>query len=92
MNLTEKTTRSLSLWIDTLQLITLAIGLTVVGVMLGSRDATLDRATHDIGELSTITQDLTSIIVSNQTTNAEQSVMLEDIRRRIDRLEDTRNE
>ena len=87
MNSTRTQKATLSLWIDSLQLITLVVGLTVVGSMLGSRDATLQRATSDISELSRITQDLASIAVRNETTNAVHSKMLDDIQDRISLLE-----
>ena len=77
----------MSLWIDSLQLVTLIVGLTVVGSMLGNRDATLQRATSDISELSRITQDLASIAVKNETTAAVHSKMLDDLRDRISSLE-----
>ncbi len=65
----------------------LVIGLSSLAAMMGNRDAVLTRATADIAELSTITKDLASVSVANQTTNSIHAQMLEDIRRRIERLE-----
>ena len=70
-----------------LQLIALVFGMSAIGIALGTRDAMLHRATSDIKELATITKDLAEISVANQTTNASQSRRLDEIQRRIERLE-----
>lgn len=87
MNWTETKTRKLGIWIDVLQLATLVIGIASLAAMLGSRDATLTRATSDIENLSLITKDLASVSVANQTTAAIHAQLLEEIKRRIERLE-----
>ena len=65
----------------------LVVGLSSLTAMLGNRDAVLTRATTDIAELSRITKDLAAVSVANQTTNSIHAQMLDDIRRRIERLE-----
>ena len=77
----------MGLWIDVLQLAALVIGISSLTAMLGSRDATLTRATSDIESLSLITKDLAAVSVANQTTNAIHAQLLEEIKRRIERLE-----
>tara|TARA_R100001015_G_C4605958_1_gene161006 strand:- start:183 stop:416 length:234 start_codon:yes stop_codon:yes gene_type:complete len=73
--------------IDAAQLLTLLIGLTVFGTYFGSANATIERNTADITQLRGISTDLAAASVAGNTVDVQHTRTLDELRRRIERLE-----
>lgn len=73
-----------------LQLIVLVFGVAAIFMMIGSKDAQLKEATSDIDKLQAITTDLVKAQVYSSAKDGEHDRLLQDILRRIERLEATR--
>ena len=69
------------------QLLVMVVGVGAVTVALGARDQQLTRATNDISELRAIAQDIAAASVRGATTDLAHSRELENITRRIERME-----
>lgn len=88
MNLKDTRSRELiRLWIDGAQLLTLLIGLTVLGTYIGAASERVERNTSDIAELRAISTDLAAASVAGKTVDVEHSRTLNELRRRIESLE-----
>ena len=73
-----------------LQLIVLILGVAAIFMMIGSKDAQLQEAISDIDKLQTITADLVKAQVYSSAKDGEYDRVLQDILRRVDRLEEAR--
>lgn len=73
---------------NVLQLAVLVVGVGGVFFTIGVRDAALEVATTDITELKEISSDLVKAQVLSSAKDGEHDRILEDILRRLDRLED----
>lgn len=73
--------------IQSLQLLTLVIGVIAVVVMLGRRDAQLSRNIEDISELRRISGDLIEASIGVQISNKYQDEQLAALLERVRRLE-----
>lgn len=70
-----------------LQLVVLCLGVGGIFFTIGLRDAALEEATSEISELKGISSDLVKAQVLSQAKDGEHDRILQDILRRIDRLE-----
>jgi hypothetical protein len=70
-----------------LQLVVLVLGVGGIFFAFGSRDALLNDAIQEISELKSISSDLVKAQVFSQAKDGEHDRILEDILRRLDRLE-----
>ena len=75
------------LLINSLQLITLIIGIFLVAVGIGRRDHALDSAEKSIVELRNITSDLVKTQLDNMGNNKVLTQRIDDLQRRVAILE-----
>tara|TARA_R110002051_G_C8591593_1_gene478883 strand:+ start:585 stop:878 length:294 start_codon:yes stop_codon:yes gene_type:complete len=73
-----------------LQLIVLILGVAAIFMMIGSKDAQLKESISDIDKLQAITADLVKAQVYSGAKDGEYDRLLQDILRRIYRLEEAR--
>lgn len=71
-----------------LQLIVLVVGVGGIFFTIGSKEAALSSAVNEITELKGISSDLVKAQVLSQAKDGEHDRILEDILRRINRLEE----
>mgnify|MGYP003110655161 CR=1 FL=1 len=77
----------LTLIINAAQLVTLLVGFIVAGTYFGKASERLSRNQLDIQELRSITADLAAASVAGHTMDAQHTRTLDELRRRIERLE-----
>lgn len=87
MKMTDEYARSITAITNLLQLIVLCIAVGSVFFAFGSRDEALSDALEEITELKSISSDLVKAQVLSQAKDGEHDRMLDDILRRLDRLE-----
>lgn len=85
--MSEPRKQSLSVLLQSAQLLVLLLGVGGIFAAIGRRDATLDHATEQIVELRGITSDLVRIVGSVAITDATHSAQIAAIERRLDRIE-----
>ena len=73
--------------IQAFQLIALIVGIAVVVISIGRRDAEIGRNIQDIHELRKISQDLLRASISHQMADEFQNRQLMDLLQRIEKLE-----
>ena len=78
---------NVGLWINSLQLVTLIVGLFVLALGIGRRDQALDSAENSILELRTIAADMLRAQLDNVATDKVQTQRLDELQRRINRLD-----
>ena len=87
MKMTDESARSITAITNLLQLIVMCIAVGSVFFTFGSRDEALSDALEEITELKSISSDLVKAQVLSQAKDGEHGRMLDDILRRLDRLE-----
>lgn len=86
MNSKEKT-ENLSLIINAAQLATMLLGIAGAGIYLGSAHTSIENNKFEIMELRSITTDLAAASIAGSTASASHSKTLDELLRRIERLE-----
>ena len=89
MKMTDESARSITAITSLLQLIVLCIAVGSVFFTFGVRDEALNNALEEISELKSISSDLVKAQVLSQAKDGEHDRMLDDILRRLDRLEES---
>ncbi len=77
----------MTMLLQSLQLITLVIGVAGLFLAVGRKDARLETNSSEIVELRDIASDLVKASIEATTTNRDQDRRLDDLRERIHRME-----
>ena len=86
----EKSAQTVTAVTGILQLVVLCVAVGGIFFTFGSRDEVLNDAVQEISDLKSISSDLVKAQVLSQAKDGEHMRMLEDILRRLDRLESSK--
>ena len=88
MKMNDESYKTVSAVTGILQLVVLVLGVGGIFFAFGTRDALLNDAIQEISQLKSISSDLVKAQVLSSAKDGEHDRILQDILRRLDRLED----